>query len=301
MTEFGKDPFGAWVLKCNPATWDLTSFLGEGKAQLGGWVVHHNERARAMAAGDPVVFWVSGESHHTPPGVWAVGTVVGAAHEGRPGEHWRKAPEQDVWVVDLDVVVERLRLPRADLLLDPVLAASELIALPRMSNPAMLSNTEWSALQQKLGIAASGTRETRDQLAVPLPVRRLLRTYAFDPMSTRLSGRYLVVDVPFEPSLRPGPIGELVEVVDFDAATGQWFVPIDLDDPAILAQDGLRPAEHDPRTHQQVVYVVTMSVSSGSKGSWAGVSDGVRTSACACSRTPSRAAMPTSIRGAARC
>lgn len=33
-----------------------------------------------------------------------------------------------------------------------------------------------------------------------------------------------------------------------------------MDDPAILAQGGLRPAEGDPRTHQLVVYVVAMSV-----------------------------------------
>lgn len=95
---------------------------------------------------------------------------------------------------------------------------------------------------------------------IPLPVRRPLRTFAFDPMSTRLSGRFLVVDVPFERDLAPGPQGELVVVVDYDPARRRWYEPVDLNDPAILAQDGLRPAENDPRTHQQVVYAVTMSV-----------------------------------------
>ncbi|MGH3331640.1 MAG: hypothetical protein ACRDPJ_10110 [Nocardioidaceae bacterium] len=95
---------------------------------------------------------------------------------------------------------------------------------------------------------------------VRLPERRLLRTFAFDPMSTRLSGRFLVLKIRFETRLRPGPDGRLVQVVDFDATRAQWYEPVDLNDPAVLAQNGLRPTEGDPRAHQQVVYAVAMSV-----------------------------------------
>ncbi|WP_157979684.1 gluzincin family metallopeptidase [Kribbella monticola] len=96
--------------------------------------------------------------------------------------------------------------------------------------------------------------------AIRLPDRRRLRTFAFDPMSTRLSGRFLALDVPYEAELRPGPDGSLVQVVDFDAGRNRWYEPLDLNDPAVLAQDGLRPAEGDPRTHQQIVYAVATSV-----------------------------------------
>jgi hypothetical protein len=96
--------------------------------------------------------------------------------------------------------------------------------------------------------------------SVATPERRRLRTFAFDPMSTRLSGRYLTLDVPFEDHLQPGPCGDLLQVVDFDATRDQWYEPVDLDAGAVLAQDGLRPSERDPRTHQQVVYAVAMSV-----------------------------------------
>ncbi|MEP6598980.1 MAG: hypothetical protein ABJB98_05965 [Actinomycetota bacterium] len=78
-------------------------------------------------------------------------------------------------------------------------------------------------------------------------------------MSTRLSGRRLHLDVRFEPVV-PGPIGELIQVVDYDGTRDAWYRPVDLEDAAILAQGGLRPAEGDPRTHQQVVYAVAMSV-----------------------------------------
>src|SRR3954452_16661068 len=96
--------------------------------------------------------------------------------------------------------------------------------------------------------------------SVATPERRRLRTFAFDPISTRLSGRYLTVDVPFEDALKPGPCGDLLQVVDFDATRDRWYEPVDLDAGAVLAQDGLRPSERDPRTHQQVVYAVAMSV-----------------------------------------
>lgn len=92
------------------------------------------------------------------------------------------------------------------------------------------------------------------------PRRRLLRAYAFDPMSTRLSGRFLTLDIPFEPALLPGPQGDLIQVVDYDPEREQWYALVDLDDPTILAQDGLEPREGDPRVHQQIVYAVAMSV-----------------------------------------
>jgi hypothetical protein len=92
------------------------------------------------------------------------------------------------------------------------------------------------------------------------PRRRRLRTFAFDPMSTRLSGRFLTVSVPYEAELKPGPEGELLQVVDFDPVRKNWYALVDLNDRFILAQDGLKPSEGDPRAHQQIVYAVAMSV-----------------------------------------
>ncbi|MGB8020319.1 MAG: hypothetical protein WCF04_03750 [Candidatus Nanopelagicales bacterium] len=100
----------------------------------------------------------------------------------------------------------------------------------------------------------------RNRPNVPLPDRRRLQVFGFDPMSTRMGGRVLTVDVPFERDLRPGPWGDLVQVVDYDPAHDVWYSTIDLDDPAVLARGGLLPSERDPRTHQQVAYAVAMSV-----------------------------------------
>lgn len=95
---------------------------------------------------------------------------------------------------------------------------------------------------------------------VDTPRRRRLRTYAFDPMSTRLSGQFLTISVPYELGLTDGPEGELLSVVDFDPVRKLWYGLADLDDRYVLAQDGLQPAEGDPRSHQQIVYAVASSV-----------------------------------------
>ena len=92
------------------------------------------------------------------------------------------------------------------------------------------------------------------------PRRRHLRTFAFDPMSTRLSGEFLTISVPFEPDLERGPRGVLLEVVDYDPVRKLWYKQIDLNETFILLHDGLTPAEADPRSHQQIVYAVAASV-----------------------------------------
>ncbi|HYZ67045.1 MAG TPA: hypothetical protein VE666_04435 [Mycobacterium sp.] len=107
------------------------------------------------------------------------------------------------------------------------------------------------------------TRATPTRISGPsvdTPRRRRLRTFAFDPMSTRLSGRFLTISVPYEPDLAPGPQGELLQVVDYDPVHESWYALVDLNDAFVLAQDGLRPAEGDPRSHQQIVYAVAASV-----------------------------------------
>jgi hypothetical protein len=93
------------------------------------------------------------------------------------------------------------------------------------------------------------------------PPFRNLRVYAFDPslnwqLDTAMIN-LMTLQVPWE-ELRPGPVGEYLEVVDVDPASGCCYAPIDLDDRFILAADGLTPAEGDPQFHQQMVYAVAM-------------------------------------------
>jgi len=60
-------------------------------------------------------------------------------------------------------------------------------------------------------------------------------------------------------ALAKGPVGEYVEVVDFDPASNFFYAPADLEHPLVLAQDGLPPSEGNPQFHQQMVYAVSMT------------------------------------------
>jgi len=116
----------------------------------------------------------------------------------------------------------------------------------------------------------------------PRPAFRRLRGYAFDPsvsmqMETalvnevifkvlwepvatrRMLDRSALPAAPIPERLERGPIGEYVEVIDFDPASGCFYEPVDLDNPDVLAQDGLAPSEGNPQFHQQMTYAVAMT------------------------------------------
>jgi hypothetical protein len=96
----------------------------------------------------------------------------------------------------------------------------------------------------------------------PVPTQRYLRGYAFDPsLATQLETALvseILYKVPWEP-LKPGPIGEYVEVVDVDPPSDCFYAPVDLDHPNVLAQQGLTPSEGNPQFHQQMVYAAAMT------------------------------------------
>jgi Subtilase family len=99
-------------------------------------------------------------------------------------------------------------------------------------------------------------------VAKPDPPSRTLRGYSYDPsLATQLDTARISeikYEVPWEADLQPGPKGEYLNVVDTDFSSGQTYAPVDLNDPAILAQDGLPPSEGNAQFHQQMVYAVAM-------------------------------------------
>ena len=102
----------------------------------------------------------------------------------------------------------------------------------------------------------------------PPPAVRRLQIFAIDPgASSEFDTAFInqtVVEVRWEASstnpniLQVGPVGEYIEVVDVDPASDCAYDPVDLNDPYLLAEDGLAPSEGNPQFHQQMVYAVTM-------------------------------------------
>jgi hypothetical protein len=98
---------------------------------------------------------------------------------------------------------------------------------------------------------------------IPNPSSRKLRVFAFDPS---VSSQFftsgigeITISIPWESDLEAGPVGEYIEVVDADPASGALYRPVDLNDERILAQNGLAPSETNPQFHQQMVYAVAMA------------------------------------------
>jgi len=91
------------------------------------------------------------------------------------------------------------------------------------------------------------------------PIYRPLRIYTFDPTASRLDGAIATINVPYEP-LEPGPKGRLLEILDWNEATGAVNPPVDLDHPRVLIRNGREPSLTDPMFHQQMVYAVCTSI-----------------------------------------
>lgn len=100
------------------------------------------------------------------------------------------------------------------------------------------------------------------EVKVAPPNYRKLRVLAFDPsLAINLETaeiNQLTLKVPWE-ELTLGPVGEYIEVIDYDPASGFFYEPVYLDDPHIIAKNGLMPSESNPQFHQQMVYAVAMT------------------------------------------
>ncbi|HJZ59698.1 MAG TPA: hypothetical protein VKE74_32440 [Gemmataceae bacterium] len=98
---------------------------------------------------------------------------------------------------------------------------------------------------------------------VDRPAYRRLRVYTFDPsLATRLDTALInetTLSIPWEEDLLPGPVGEYLEVVDYDPASKCFYSPVHLNDRYLLAQDGVAPSEGNPQFHQQMAYAVAMT------------------------------------------
>ncbi len=99
-----------------------------------------------------------------------------------------------------------------------------------------------------------------NMVRVPSPSFRRLRAFAFDPIMSRQIETYEVNEVtlrvPWDEDMELGPTDSYLEVVDCDPPSQAFYAPVQLNEPKLLAQDGLSPSEGNPQFHQQMVYAV---------------------------------------------
>jgi hypothetical protein len=149
-----RDQLGAWLLKCNPALWDLRGFLDSGEERLTSWAVQPNYRSDLMAAGDRALFWVSGDGRQGLfRGIWGAGHLVAEAEDWVDGE-------RGFWVDEggRHAVRRRIRID-VPFLAEPVAAADlrahgiidlEVQRQPFMGNPSWVSRPQLERLNDLL-------------------------------------------------------------------------------------------------------------------------------------------------------
>ena len=159
----------------------------------------------------------------------------------------------------------------------------------------------------------------RRRLVTPKPTRRRLRMFATDPGDSRSLSRSFVniatVEVPWEESLDPGPVGEYLEVIDIDPACNAAYppgrppgsLPAGAGRPRALRRqsavppaDGLRRRDADDPQLRASRWAVAHSGPSVS--SRPAMASGPSTfSGCGSTRTPCASRTPTTARTARRC
>jgi hypothetical protein len=97
------------------------------------------------------------------------------------------------------------------------------------------------------------------------PTHRKLRGYAFDPSLSNQLDTFQINEITYkipweELDYDHGVLsGEYLEIIDYDPSEDRFYESVKLDDPNILAENGLDPSESNPMFHQQMVYAVAMT------------------------------------------
>jgi hypothetical protein len=149
-----RERLGAWLLKCNPAAWDLRGFLATGERRLTSWSVQPGYRSALMAPGDRALFWVSGDGRQGfARGLWGLGHVLAEAESwseatrgfwrAGDGHHGIRARvEVDIALLDEAVSDGELRRVGIDDL--------EVQRQPFAANPSWVSTDQLAALSDLL-------------------------------------------------------------------------------------------------------------------------------------------------------
>jgi hypothetical protein len=134
------EDLGAWLLKANGVTSDITEVAAR-REPVRRWCVRSGYRARLMAAGQPVIFWVSGDRRRVTPGIWALGELGGPAMmmDGK-----LRVPLELRWLdADRRVHLDTVRA-------DEALAALEVLRQPQGANPSFVTVDQLTALRAHL-------------------------------------------------------------------------------------------------------------------------------------------------------
>ena len=136
-------PFGAWVVKANPALSDVDAMVAATRTDITGWCVQQNYRSALMKPQDLVFLWISGGSKTVVSGFWGVGVIEDPPLlEGEADEHTGLAADAAArarLTAHLTLAVTERPVSRAECKADPILAEIEVLRVAQIGNPSFLT------------------------------------------------------------------------------------------------------------------------------------------------------------------
>lgn len=138
---------GAWVIKSRFEASLLDHWMSTAFADVTTRCVRASYRTALVAAGQPVLLWISGQDRERPAGIYAQGRTTGAVGTDPGGDSSRPgAQAQPVMPVALEPVTPPVL--RREILGHPVLSRIEVVRMPAGSNPSFLDRTQLHALRE---------------------------------------------------------------------------------------------------------------------------------------------------------
>lgn len=159
MSSTATSNLGGWLLRCKPASWDLPKFIRDGNLTIRSWTI--SRYRNQFAAGQPVLFWVTGPTGAVPtPGLWGAGVVTGPLQtDGDHNDYWLAAPPTTApmhWL-PVDITLFPTPVPRTVLAEDPRLYSLEVIKNPRAANPQRVAADQLTTIGRYLDRHATAT------------------------------------------------------------------------------------------------------------------------------------------------
>jgi hypothetical protein len=125
------ETLGAWLVKATGAATSTGQHVRAGFAGVETWGARPTYRTALVAAGQPVLLWVSGSEAAHPAGIHARGRTTGPAGDG---------------VIPMTLVPLDVPLLRSELVGHPGLSSLEVLRMPAGSNPSFVTPDQLAVL-----------------------------------------------------------------------------------------------------------------------------------------------------------
>ena len=139
------ETLGAWLVKAGGGQPSTRAHVRDGFADVSTWCVQPTYRTELVAAGQPVLLWVSGTEREHPAGIYAHGRTTGPAAAG---------------VMPVALTPLGHPLLRSELVGHPGLAGMEVLRMAAGSNPSFVTHEQLRVLAELCPDLAADSRES---------------------------------------------------------------------------------------------------------------------------------------------